>query len=83
MRPFFFALVTMGLVTSAFAQGHRQHPSEDMPLHEKFYSTWLMPDNPSRSCCNKADCYPTEAKIVGGHRRWHGQGNCGPCGGVP
>jgi hypothetical protein len=41
-------------------QEHRSHPVADMPLHEKFYSTWYMPDNPKRSCCNKADCYPTE-----------------------
>ena len=44
--------------TPAFAQSsHRHHPSADMPLHEKFYSTWYMPDQPTRSCCNKADCY--------------------------
>ena len=47
--------------TSALAQPqHRHHPPADMPLHEKFYSTWYMPDNPAKSCCNKADCYPTE-----------------------
>jgi hypothetical protein len=39
---------------------HRHHPLQDMPLHEKFYSTWFMPDQPTKSCCNKADCYPTE-----------------------
>jgi hypothetical protein len=31
-----------------------------IPLHEKFYSTWYMPDQPTKSCCNNADCYPTE-----------------------
>ena len=25
-----------------------------------------MPDNPSVSCCNQADCYPTEIKYVDG-----------------
>jgi hypothetical protein len=44
----------------AQSQEHRHHPASDIPLHEKFYSTWYMPDNPSKSCCNKADCYPTE-----------------------
>ena len=41
---------------SALAQGqqHRHHPVADMPLHEKCYSTWYMPDNPNKSC------YPTE-----------------------
>lgn len=45
--------------------GHA-HPAEDDALHEKFYSTWYMPDNPSRSCCNKMDCYPTEVRMEGG-----------------
>ena len=34
----------------------RTHPPQDMALHEKFYSTWRMPDNPALSCCNNADC---------------------------
>ncbi len=45
----------------------RGHPASDMPLHEQFYSTWFMPDNPAKSCCNKADCYPTEARFYMGH----------------
>jgi hypothetical protein len=24
-----------------------------------------VPDNPAKSCCNQADCYPTEIKYVG------------------
>jgi len=40
---------------------------QDQALHEKFYSTWYMPDNPARSCCNNADCYPTEVKVAGGN----------------
>jgi hypothetical protein len=43
------------------------HPPQDMALHEKFYSTWHMPDNPAASCCNNADCYPTEIKYVDGN----------------
>ena len=46
--------------------GLHQHPPQDRILHEKFYSTWHMPDNPSASCCNDADCYPTEIKYVDG-----------------
>ncbi len=46
--------------------GLRHHPPQDQLLHEKFYSTWRMPDNPSVSCCNDADCYPTEIKYVDG-----------------
>jgi hypothetical protein len=52
------------VVSTAAAQHH--HPSQDEALHEKFYSTWYMPDDPVKSCCNKADCYPTEIKYVGG-----------------
>ena len=45
---------------------HRHHPPQDELLHEKFYSSWRMPDNPVMSCCNSADCYPTEIRYVGG-----------------
>ena len=47
-------------------QTERRHPLEDTALHEKFYSTWHMPDNPALSCCNNADCYPTDIKYVDG-----------------
>jgi hypothetical protein len=49
--------------------GHatRHHPPQDKWLHEKFYSTWHMPDNPSASCCNDADCYPTEIQYIDGN----------------
>jgi hypothetical protein len=43
---------------------HRRHPPQDQALHEKFYSTWHMPDNPSVSCCNSSDCYPTDIKYI-------------------
>lgn len=52
------------------AQEHR-HPPADSTLHEQFYSTWMMPDHPKSSCCNKADCYPTEAKFENGN--WYGK----------
>ena len=62
------ALLLAFPLRKALAQEHR-HPPQDLPLHEKFYSTWHMPDNPSRSCCNKADCYPTEVKFQ--HGQWY------------
>jgi hypothetical protein len=61
------------LATAAQAQdgqGHAglsQHPPQDQLLHEKFYSTWHMPDHPSVSCCNDADCYPTEIRYIDGN----------------
>src|SRR5215813_8993762 len=48
-------------------EGERRHPPQDMALHERFYSTWHMPDNPALSCCNKADCYPTDIKYLDGN----------------
>src|SRR5262245_51618073 len=60
-----YLVVRLVLVASTAEAQHR-HPPQDEELHEKFYSTWYMPDDPARSCCNKADCYPTEIKYVGG-----------------
>jgi hypothetical protein len=45
---------------------HRHHPSQDQVLHEKFYSTWHKPDNPTLSSCNNSDCYSTEIQYVDG-----------------
>lgn len=47
--------------------GLHHHPRQDQLLHEKFCSTWHMPNNPSVSCCNDADCYPTEIQYVDGN----------------
>jgi hypothetical protein len=60
MRRAYLAASLVLVVSTAAAQ-HR-HPPEDQALHEKFYSTWYMPDNPNSSCCNDVDCYPTEVK---------------------
>ena len=62
-RIVFFVLVVFSVPTQA--QEHRGHPVADLPLHEKFYSSWRMPDQPTRSCCNMADCYPTEVRMQG------------------
>jgi hypothetical protein len=50
---------------TANAQEHH-HPKQDEEIHAKFYSTWMMPDDPQRSCCNRKDCYPTEAQYRNG-----------------
>jgi hypothetical protein len=47
-------------------EAERHHPPQDRALHEQFYSTWHMPDHPAVSCCNNADCYPTDIKYVDG-----------------
>jgi hypothetical protein len=67
-----FTVLPLALMKGAQAQdagqdaAHRHHPLQDMLLHEKFYSTWHMPDNPVLSCCNDADCYPTDIRYVDG-----------------
>jgi hypothetical protein len=65
MRLACIVAATVLVVTSA--AGQHRHPAQDEALHDKFYSTWYMPDDPSKSCCNKADCYPTEIRLVGGN----------------
>ena len=51
--------------SQARAQDHN-HPPADVVIHEKFYSTWMMPDRPDLSCCNRQDCYPTEVRFRDG-----------------
>ena len=41
---------------------HRKPPQEQF-LHENFYLNWGMPENPSVSCCNDADCYSGRNQI--------------------
>jgi hypothetical protein len=75
-RLLFYSLIVAGAVVtltafpkSAVAQHHHHPAGLETQLHEKFYSTWFMPDEPTKSCCNKADCYPTEVKFQEG--QWH------------
>jgi hypothetical protein len=64
-------MLSMGALAQESGEGGggalppRHHPPQDQMLHEKFYSTWHMPDHPNQSCCNMADCYPTEIKSIG------------------
>jgi hypothetical protein len=61
------SMMPLGPPASSTASAQeRHHPAEHMELHERFYSTWYMPDEPTRSCCNKADCYPTQVKFRDG-----------------
>jgi hypothetical protein len=62
-------LLAMPVQAQQDGQGHaalRHHPPQDQALHERFHSKWHMPDNPSVSCCNNAECHPTEIKYVDG-----------------
>lgn len=53
------------LAMPAVAQEHH-HPAADIPIHEKFYKGWYMPDRPTASCCSGKDCYPTEIMMRDG-----------------
>lgn len=60
-----YALMMAFVMCNAQAQ-HENHP-EDLSLHDKFYSTWKMPNNGEErvhSCCSKEDCYPTIIKKI-------------------
>lgn len=52
------AAMLVMLCMPALAQHH--HPVADIPIHEKFYQGWYMPDKPTQSCCSGRDCYPVE-----------------------
>lgn len=52
----------------ALAQGHH-HPPGDGDIHDRFYSTWMVPNNgqPRKSnCCSLKDCYPAEIRSKNG-----------------
>src|SRR5258708_39853722 len=53
-------------ISSAIAQEHH-HPPQDQAIHERFYSTWMMPDNRALSCCHKQDCSPAESRVEDGN----------------
>ena len=43
------------------------HPTETITgATAAFYETWMRPDMPDVSCCNRMDCYATQARRRGG-----------------
>jgi hypothetical protein len=68
-RSILFLLISGILILAvgpAMAQeGH--HPSRDQAIHERFYSTWMMPQNRNVSCCHNEDCSPAEARLEDGN----------------
>jgi hypothetical protein len=47
------------------AQEHH-HPPEHAQIHDSFYKSWMRPDMPTISCCDKKDCAPAEARMQNG-----------------
>jgi hypothetical protein len=69
MRILLGPLVLLASLLPASGQGPEIHHHPGMSTAvDRFYSTWYMPDDPRTNCCNKQDCYPTEAKFKNG--RW-------------
>jgi hypothetical protein len=63
--PLLLGYVCIITAIAARAQEHR-HPQKDAPIHERFYNTWMRPDDRTISCCDLQDCYPAEFKNEGG-----------------
>jgi len=65
-----FAIIALALLLPT--PGAWQHTPQDQGLHDRFYSTWKMPQPRDasgeriNSCCSNIDCYPTTFKQVGG-----------------
>lgn len=69
MRRFLATLAFAGALGAAPALGQdHQHPTETFDgATARFYETWMRPDQPMVSCCNKMDCAPvSEVKQVNG-----------------
>jgi hypothetical protein len=58
------ALVAFAL--PALGAEHRGHRPQDMELHKKFYSTWMLPDRFWIPCCYDQDCQPAASKFEDG-----------------
>jgi hypothetical protein len=62
------ALAAVALATAVVAsRAQHNHPAEDVAIHEKFYASWMRPDNPLISCCSSEDCYPVAARFRDGN----------------
>lgn len=54
------------VASTVFGQEHHHPAGRETELHDKFYSTWLMPNGGSErktSCCNRTDCYSATVKL--------------------
>jgi hypothetical protein len=63
--PLISGILILAVGPAIAQEGH--HPLRDQAIHERFYSTWMMPDNRSVSCCHNQDCSPAEARLENGN----------------
>jgi hypothetical protein len=62
----FPATLALALVAGPAVADH-QHPTETITDEVgRFYAGWMRPDRPNISCCDRKDCYATEARFVNG-----------------
>lgn len=57
------------LCRACFGQELHHHYGMSQEV-DRFYSYWLQPNGGAQryiGCCNRVDCYPTEAKMMSGH----------------
>ncbi|MCC7047211.1 MAG: hypothetical protein IT562_10900 [Alphaproteobacteria bacterium] len=57
------------IVLGGFARSqevHTHHGRTTPNAVDRFYSTWMKPDRPNESCCNKQDCDTAEVKQIAG-----------------
>ena len=67
--PILAILAALFWISTALAQEHHHPNATYFGATAQFYETWMRPDMPTSSCCNRNDCAPvSEVKRVLG--RW-------------
>lgn len=79
------AFVALILVapTAAVAQEHKHQNETIYGATGRFYETWMRPDQPLSSCCNRHDCdVAVDVKVIDG-KLWARKRNGGPLISIP
>ena len=65
----YFVVVIVLLLLYPLAHAQHKHGDEVITgATGKFYETWMRPDMPTVSCCNRLDCAAVSGvRVVGGH----------------
>lgn len=81
--PILAIIAAMFWLSSALAQEHH-HPDQTIyGATGKFYETWMQPDMPGASCCNRSDCdVAVDVKKIGG-QWWARKRSGGPMTPIP
>src|SRR5712671_1370444 len=61
-------VIVIGLIWNPVnGNEYSHHSPNNQAIHERFYNTWMMPDNRTMSCCHSKDCSPAETYWLNGH----------------